>query len=172
MDLSEKEFEKFVKNAKKDGVELKTEEEYRQMHSDLYALAGIAHRVKNWYEIATDTFEKLTYAGEKFKDGDIATKKDILLAIGQNPKLMDKRLVITTNEWLIPVANNAKRIRGQLDKVRTMPQQMQKASEEAIISDWCRERDSNPRRLSQMIYSHPCLTASLSLQIYGADDRT
>ena len=28
---------------------------------------------------------------------------------------------------------------------------------------WCRERDSNPRRLCQMIYSHPCLTASLSL---------
>jgi signal transduction histidine kinase len=30
---------------------------------------------------------------------------------------------------------------------------------------WCRVRDSNPRRLSQMIYSHPCLTASLTLHI-------
>lgn len=35
--------------------------------------------------------------------------------------------------------------------------------------NWCRERDSNPRRLSQMIYSHPCLTASLSLQIVNLD---
>ena len=29
---------------------------------------------------------------------------------------------------------------------------------------WCRGRDSNPRRLSQQIYSLPCLTASLPLR--------
>ncbi len=100
--------------------------------------ADTAHRVKNWFEIATQTFEKLTYAGEKFKTGDIGNKKDILLAIGQNPTLMDGKLEITPNDWLIPVAKNAKRIRGELEKVRTMPQQIQKASEEALMSEWCR----------------------------------
>ena len=134
--------------------------------------ANTAHRVKNWYEIITETIEKLTNASDKFKSGDLTNKKDILLAIGQNPILIDKQLAITPNEWLIPVAKSAKNIREQLEMVRTMPQQIQKASEEALMSKWCRERDSNPRRLSQMIYSHPCLTASLSLQIYGADDRT
>lgn len=42
---------------------------------------------------------------------------------------------------------------------------IQKAHFEGGHLVWCRERDSNPRRLSQMIYSHPCLTASLSLHI-------
>ena len=97
-----------------------------------------AHRVKSWYEIATDAFEKLTYAGEKFKTGDVANKKDLLLAIGENPVLMNGRLEITPHEWLIPVGQNAKRIRTELQKVRTMPQQIQKASEEAVRSQWCR----------------------------------
>ncbi len=108
--------------------------------------ADTAHRVKNWFEIATHTFEKLTYAGEKFQAGDVGNKKDILLAIGQNPKLMDGKLEITPNIWLIPVANSAKRIRDELEKVRTMPQQIQKASEEALMSEWCRVEDSNLRR--------------------------
>jgi site-specific DNA recombinase len=100
--------------------------------------ADTTHRVKSWYEIATETFEKLTYAGEKFKDGDIANKKDILLAIGENPVLMNGQLEIEHHEWLIPVRQNAKRIRSELEKVRTMPQQIQKASEEALRTQWCR----------------------------------
>ena len=127
--------------------------------------ADTSHRAKNWYEIATATFDKLLYAGEKFAEGDIAHKKDILLAIGENPVLMNGRLEIKHHEWLIPVGQNAKRLKDELKKVRTEPQQIQKASKEALRVQWCRERDSNPRRLSQMIYSHPCLTASLSLHM-------
>ncbi|HKU18010.1 MAG TPA: hypothetical protein VJP80_01940 [Candidatus Saccharimonadales bacterium] len=41
MELSDKEFERFVKNAKKDGIELKTEEGYQQLYRDLYALAEL-----------------------------------------------------------------------------------------------------------------------------------
>lgn len=100
--------------------------------------ADTAHRVRNWYEVASDTFEKLTYAGEKFVSGDLGNKKDILLAIGQNPVLMNGKLEITSNEWLIPVRNVAKRLRNELEKVRTMPEQMKKASEEAICQEWCR----------------------------------
>ncbi|MEI8187398.1 MAG: hypothetical protein WCG30_00435 [Candidatus Saccharibacteria bacterium] len=85
----------------------------------------------------TDTIDKLTGAKDKFKSGDLANKKDILLAIGQNPTLLNQTLTITPNEWLIPVAKSAKDIREQLEVVRTMPQQIQKASEEALMSKWC-----------------------------------
>ncbi len=100
--------------------------------------ADTAHRVKSWYEIATDTFEKLTNASEKFKAGDLGSKKDILLAIGEHPVLMNGQLQIQHHEWLIPVRKNAKRIRSELEKVRTEPQQIQKASEEALRTQWCR----------------------------------
>ena len=94
------------------------------------------NRIENWYEFATSTFEKLTDASNKFSKGDIIEKKDILLAIGQNPILYEGKLQITPNEWLEPVRMNVKAIRNELDMVRTLPQQIQKASEEAIRLNW------------------------------------
>lgn len=115
--------------------------------------ADTAHRVKNWYEVATDTFKKLTYAGDKFKSGDVGNKKDILLAIGQNPIMIDGKLTITPNEWLIPVGRSAKGIREALEKVRTEPQQIQKASEEALSLNWCGWGESNSRlELGRLTY--------------------
>ncbi|MBX6334260.1 recombinase family protein [Candidatus Saccharibacteria bacterium] len=112
----------------------KLKAELKRLHEEQ---ADIMHRVKNWYEIVTDTFEKLTYAGKKFTEGDVGNKKDILLAIGENPVLMDGKLQITSFKWLLPVANNAKSIRAELEKVRTYSQQIQKASKEALRLKWC-----------------------------------
>lgn len=47
--------------------------------------ADTAHRVKNWFEIATHTFEKLTYAGEKFQAGDVGNKKTYYLLLAKTP---------------------------------------------------------------------------------------
>ncbi|MEI7758848.1 MAG: hypothetical protein WCJ05_01570 [bacterium] len=41
MDLSDKDIERFITNAKKDGIKLETDDEYRQLYRDLYTLAGI-----------------------------------------------------------------------------------------------------------------------------------
>jgi len=100
--------------------------------------ASTADRTKNWYEYVGKTLEILTGANSKFVDGDLADKKEIMLAIGQNPVLLDGKLQITPNYWLKPIYENVKTIRADLDMVRTMPLQMQKASEEAIKQTWCR----------------------------------
>ena len=120
------------------------EHEYERKSKQLKAqLKGIhehqadtANRAENWYEFATKTFEKLTNANEKFMAGSVHDKKSILLAIGQNPVLLEGKLKITPYKWLIPVQQNIKSIRAQLDDVRTMPQQIQKASEEAVCLKW------------------------------------
>ena len=111
--------------------------------------ADTASRTKNWYEFVGDTLQTLTYANTKFNDGDLGDKKEILLAIGQNPTILDGKLQLTSYFWLEPVKNEAKSLRAQLDKVRTMPQQIQKASEEAIRLNWLGMRDSNPRSWNQ-----------------------
>ena len=107
--------------------------ELKQMHDDQ---AATAYRIENWYEFATRAFERLTNATEKFADGNILTKKDILLSIGQNPVLYQGKLQITPNEWLEPVRNNVKSLRDRLDEVRTLPEQIKKASEEVICREW------------------------------------
>lgn len=42
MDLSDKEFEWFLKEAKKDGIKLETEDQYRQLQRDMYGMAELA----------------------------------------------------------------------------------------------------------------------------------
>ncbi len=102
-----------------------------------------ADRVKNWYEIVGKTLETLTNANEKFVTGNVNDKVEILLAIGQNPILIDKKLVITPNEWLIPIKNEVQALRNEIEKVRTEPHKIQKASEDAILKSWYTRQDSN-----------------------------
>lgn len=124
------------------GASLK--DQLKQLHDEQ---ADFNYRVKSWYENITQTFELLTDASSEFANGDIAKKRDILLAIGQNPVLLDGKLSITPNEWLIPVEKSAFSIREALEKVRTEPLQIQKASEEAISLQWCGRRESNSHHM-------------------------
>lgn len=104
-----------------------------------------ADRVKNWYEVVGRTLELLTNAQEKFVTGALNDKTEILMAIGQNPVLLDGKLQITPNAWMIPVRDNAKSLRAELQMVRTMPDKIQKTSKEAVLDSWCGWRESNPR---------------------------
>lgn len=79
---------------------------------------------ENWYDYKTDLISKFMNANAKFVNGDIADKKEILVAIGQNPVLLDGKLQITPNEWLMPLRDNTKRFVEQFEQVRTMSQQM------------------------------------------------
>ena len=107
--------------------------ELKEIHQDQ---SDTANRAENWYEFATKTFERLTSANENFVAGGIMDKKYILLSIGQNPILFEGKLQITPFEWLEPVRLNIKSIRAQLEVVRTLPQQIQKASLEAVRLNW------------------------------------
>jgi hypothetical protein len=46
------------------------------------------------------------------------------------------KLQLTPYAWLIPIQEALPRLHTRLEQVRTMPQQMKKASEEAIRTDW------------------------------------
>lgn len=105
--------------------------------------ADSSNRAKNWYEFVGNTLNTLTYANKRFTDGDLGDKKEVLMAIGQNPVLINGKLVITPNFWLEPVSKKAGLIKEQIEKVRTMPQQMQKAPEQALRQDWQGRVESN-----------------------------
>jgi len=60
-------------------------------------------RAVNWLELTEKTFDFATNAREAFVNGDMDTKKDILMAIGQNPTIKDGILRLETNEWLVPI---------------------------------------------------------------------
>ncbi|HEY4964323.1 MAG TPA: recombinase family protein [Candidatus Saccharimonadales bacterium] len=100
-----------------------------------------AERVKNWYEIIGFTLERLNNATENFKTGDLNTRRDILLAIGYNPTLLNKTISIDPNPWLIPIKDSLPEIKAELSKVETVGSIKKNKSsldrEQSLVSLWC-----------------------------------
>lgn len=117
----------FVKKAKELKARLK---ELRKTQ------ASAGQQTMNWYEYLTDLIIKFTNANEKFVTGDIAAKKELLLAIGQNPVLLDGKLHLTPNEWLIPLRDQTIYFRQQIEQVRTLPQQRRMSLLDALRLEW------------------------------------
>ena len=104
-----------------------------------------ARRARNWYEIIGNTLEKLNNATGNFSKSDYGDRRDILLAVGYNPVLIDKNILITPYEWMIPVHNALPGIKTRLHRVRTEPQQFKNDSEESIMEHWYPGLESNQR---------------------------
>lgn len=100
-----------------------------------------AERVRNWYEIIGLTLERLCNAGENFRDGDFGTRRQILLAIGCNPILLDKTVSIEPNPWLTPIKDKLPQIKSELRKVETDGSIKKNKSsldrEQSLVSSWC-----------------------------------
>ena len=103
--------------------------------------ASVSERTRNWYEHVGKTLQDLTNANEKFTNGDIADKRDIVQAIGQNPVIIDGSLVLEPYEWLNPVRKALPEIKARLAKVRTNDLLIEKKTsldeEKALMSLWC-----------------------------------
>jgi hypothetical protein len=63
------------------------------------------------------------------------------MAIGKNPVLLNGKLLITPNDWVVPIGHSAKDIRDGLEKVRTENNSSNKNvlpdKEDIIKSNWC-----------------------------------
>ena len=102
-------------------------------------------QTKTWYEIIGTTLEALNSVTERFNKGGIADKRRVLSALGSNPILTDKKISLEEHFWLQPIKENKAQILDEIEKVRTLPQQMKNASYEAVYQLWLGMRDSNPR---------------------------
>ena len=98
---------------------------------------------ESWYEYMCRLVKSLSSCSEKFANGTIADRKEILTAIGQNPVLIYGKLQVTPDDWLIPQRNSTKEIREEVIKVRLMSEQIRNKLLEALRIRWCPQKDSN-----------------------------
>ena len=91
------------------------------------------------------TLTQLTSATEKFNNGTLEDKKQVLSALGSDPILTDGRLSLEGYIWLQPIKKDKQILIDKLEKVRTASQQMKNVSEETVYQHWCGygESDSN-----------------------------
>ncbi len=79
------------------------------------------NRAEKWLELTEKTFNFACYARKEFVLGDLKKKREIFSALGQNFTLKGKKVLITNNEWFIPIekaypALEAEYKRIELDK--------------------------------------------------------
>lgn len=112
-------------------------------------LRNTEKRADNWLELSEKAFDFATYARVRFAEGDIATKRDILMTLGANFQLKDHKLTLDPSEWLKPLAEMYPAVENEyLRRVgtnkKTTPQ-MREAAFSEINHSWRARRDSNPR---------------------------
>lgn len=69
-------------------------------------LNGVEKRANDWMELAVDTFNFACYAKYHFKNGDFETRKSIILGLGSNLTLRDKKVLILLPKHLETIKNS------------------------------------------------------------------
>lgn len=67
-------------------------------------------RAENWYDTVSRVFDLAVHGRERFLNGDIVTKKEMLADFGQNPILLNGELTLTPHPWFVPIENDYKKI--------------------------------------------------------------
>ena len=91
-------------------------------------------RAENWLELTEKAFDFATYARIHFKNGSLAVKRDILMTLGENFLLKDKKLTLQQSEWLIPISESYPQLEEEyLRRVRTNKKTTSKEMEAALV---------------------------------------
>ena len=105
-------------------------------------------RADKWNQLTEDAFNFATYARHNFANGSLQEKREILSSLGSNPTLKDGKLSITAFEWFQKIKTGYEPLEKQYLRLEPHLNHMnkrQKASFEALSTQWWRWRESNPR---------------------------
>ncbi len=105
-------------------------------------------RAERWLELTEKTFNFATYARKAFLTGGLELKKEILMALGKNPTIKDKKLTIEPNKWLQPMGNDYPALEKEYLRLEPAKNPSNKVETEALASvrtRWLPESDSNRR---------------------------
>ena len=76
--------------------------------------------VTNWLDTADKMFTFSELAVERFKNGDPEVKRGILVSLGWNLHIKDKKLDLTREEWIEPIKRIAKVLNEELSRLEPL----------------------------------------------------
>lgn len=130
--IDDEEYLKSKQELKKEMSDLKVEVNSTEIHADKLV------------ELTEKTFNFATYALIKWKYGDTQTKKDLVMALGQNFLLKDGKLTLELNEWFVPIRENKEN--GNFSEVAQKPRiRALEGANSGKNNLWLGRWDSNPR---------------------------
>lgn len=112
-------------------------------------LESIECRAEKWLELTELTFNFARYARKEFCVGTIQQKREIFAALGQNYILKDKNVLITKNDWFVPIEKAYPALEDEFKRIE-LEENLDVATRNAryaeLILSWGDYRESNPNR--------------------------
>ena len=99
----------------KDEFDLKKEEYTDEKARIKNKIDNYDDRINQWFELVEKAFDFISCARDAFETGDLDTKKAILAAIGKNITLLDGKIHIEPEEWLVPIADRYPTLQKQYE---------------------------------------------------------
>jgi len=96
-------------------------------------------RADDWLELTEKAFDFATYARSNFQKGDWRTRKDILMALGQNFTMQDGKLSFQACKWLEPIRKGYPALAKEYKRLELNKKPLNKAKTEAlssVITQW------------------------------------
>ena len=91
------------------------------------------------------TLNVLFNGRDKFENGDVFAKREVLQSLGSNTVLKDGKISINTYKWLEPIKKEHKNLESQFLEGSNSDLQIKNTSNEAVRQKWRRVGDSNSR---------------------------
>jgi hypothetical protein len=122
--------------------ELITDDEFKKERASLQVeinklrerLRETEGRADRWLDLTERVFNFATHARQAFLEGDLQTKREIFLALGQNPTIKDGKLAIHANEWLQPIQERYPTLESEFVKLELNKHRESNARSEAFTS--------------------------------------
>lgn len=88
------------------------------------------------------TIDVIAHGRERFENGGITGKRDVLLALGSTPTLYDGIIELTPYDWLIPIEEGLPELKSAIKKVQPQDLQIGNPELEPIRTKWLHKAES------------------------------
>lgn len=89
---------------------------------------------ERWLDLSESTFNFAAYARKAFVVGTLEQKKEILVALGQNPTITDKKLSIEGSDWLVPIGEKYPELEAEYERLELTREPITAMQKEALSS--------------------------------------
>lgn len=147
-----KQYDKYIDMLSKDLIQEdkfkeKSEELLSQIKKAESGVTSTTDRAASWRDAMLKTIDAIAHGRERFDNGGIIGKRDVLLALGSTPTLYDGIIELIPYDWLIPIEEGLPELKTATEKVQPQDLQIGNPELEPIRTKWLGMRDSNPRML-------------------------
>ncbi len=107
-------------------------------------VADTNNRALSWRAAMHKIIDVIAHGRERFENGGLIAKWDVLLALGSTPTLYNGKIELTPYKWLVPIQEGLPELKAEMAKVQPNNLQIGNPVLEPIRKKWLPKRKLTP----------------------------